>query len=185
MPSLSPRTNPSKNPNGKPSLNPSLVPSLSPSSNLSVNPNGTAGINPFLVPSLSPSTNPSERPSCLLEYEYMRLQRIKRNQQARLAELELLVPLAPRTKTNRSKHVAMQDDVVRRVQPKRNVKTPYLVTRRILMTLSSARERIPSIRPTQERRTLSARECITSITRTRRITAQAALIIMTRTTRRS
>jgi hypothetical protein len=136
------------------------------------------------VPSLSPSTNPSERPSCLLEYEYMRLQRIKRNQ-ARLAELELLVPLAPRTKTNRCKHVAMQDDVVRRVQPKRNVKTPYLVTRRILMTLSSARERIPSIRPTQERRTLSARECITSITRTRRITAPAALIMMTRTTRRS
>ena len=185
MPSLSPRTNPSKNPNGKPSLNPSLVPSLSPSSNLSVNPNGTAGINPFLVPSLSPSTNPSERPSCLLEYEYMRLQRIKRNQ-ARLTELELLVPLAPRTKTNRSKHVAMQDDVVRRVQPKRNVKTPYLVTRRILMrTLSSARERIQSIRPTQERRTLSARECITSITRTKRSTAPAALIMMTRTTRRS
>ena len=168
-----------------PVLSPSLVPSLSPSFNPSENPNGTTDINPSLVPSLNPSSNPSESPSCLSEYECMRLRKIKRNE-ARLAELELLVPLAPRTKTNRSKHVAMQDDVVRRVQPKRNVKTPYLVTRRILMrTLSSARERIQSIRPTQERRTLSARECITSITRTKRSTAPAALIMMTRTTRRS
>jgi hypothetical protein len=51
----------------------------------------------------------------------MRQQRMKRNE-AKLAELGLLVPLAPRTKTNRRKCVAMQDDVVRWVQPKCNVK---------------------------------------------------------------
>ena len=53
----------------------------------------------------------------------MRQQKIKRNK-AKLAELGLLVPLAPRTKTNRKKREAMQDDVVRRVQPKRYVKIP-------------------------------------------------------------
>ena len=46
----------------------------------------------------------------------MRQQKIKRNKE-KLAELGLLVP-------NRKKHEAMQDDVVRRVQPKHNVKTP-------------------------------------------------------------
>jgi hypothetical protein len=53
----------------------------------------------------------------------MRLRKIKRNE-ARLAELGLLVPLAPRSKTNRRKSVVMQDDVGRRVQSKRNVSTP-------------------------------------------------------------
>ena len=38
----------------------------------------------------------------------MRQQRIKRNE-AKLAELGLLVALAPRTNTNRRKHVVMQD----------------------------------------------------------------------------
>jgi len=38
----------------------------------------------------------------------MRQQRIKRNE-AKLAELGLLVALAPRTSTNRRKHVVMQD----------------------------------------------------------------------------
>ena len=40
-----------------------------------------------------------------------------------MAELGLLVPLAPRSKPNRRKRVAMQDDVFRRVQPKHNVST--------------------------------------------------------------
>jgi hypothetical protein len=106
-----------------PVLSPSLVPSLSPSFNPSENPNGTTDINPSLVPSLNPSSNPSESPSCLSEYECMRLRKIKRNE-ARLVELGLLVPLAPRSKTNRRKRVVMQDDVGRRVQSKRNVSTP-------------------------------------------------------------
>jgi hypothetical protein len=52
----------------------------------------------------------------------MRQQRIIRNE-AKLAELGL-VPLAPRTKTNRRKHVGMQDDVVRQDQPKCNLQIP-------------------------------------------------------------
>ena len=85
--------------------------------------NGTLGLNPSLVPSISQSTNPLESPSCLSEYECMRQQRIKRSE-AKLAQLGLLVPPAPKTKTNRLKHVVMQDDVERRVQPKHNVKIP-------------------------------------------------------------
>ncbi len=50
-------------------------------------------------------------------------QRIKRNE-VKLAELGLLVPLAPRTKTNRRISVAVQDDIVRPVQPKRSVRIP-------------------------------------------------------------
>ena len=41
-----------------------------------------------------------------------------------MEELGLMVPLAPRKNTKRRKRLAMQDDVVRRVQPKHNVSTP-------------------------------------------------------------
>ena len=41
-----------------------------------------------------------------------------------MEELGLLVPLTPRKNTKRRKRLAMQDDVVRRVQPKHNVSTP-------------------------------------------------------------
>ena len=41
-----------------------------------------------------------------------------------MAKLGLLAPLAPRNNTKRRKGVTMQDDIVRRDQPKRNVSTP-------------------------------------------------------------
>jgi len=99
--------------------NESLEPILRPSINLSKNPNDKLSPNPSLVP----SPNPSKYPCSLSEYECMSQQKIKKNK-ANLAELGLLVPLAPRTKTNRKKREAMQDDVVRQVQPKRNIKIP-------------------------------------------------------------
>jgi len=62
------------------------------------------------------------------EYELMHLQRVHRNN-ARLASLGLLAPMTSATtlstdRSNRKKHAAPQDDVVRRVQPKCNAKLP-------------------------------------------------------------
>ena len=95
-----------------------------------------------------------------------------------MAELVLLDPLAPRTKTNRRTCVVMQDDVVRWVQPKHNVK--------ILTSNKNLDDPVISKRTlTWERRTLSAREYVALNTRTRRSTSPAAPIVMTRTTRTS
>ena len=177
MPSWSPGQTLSTSFNQSDSLNASLVPSLSPSTNLSKNLNGMPGLNPSLVPSLSPSTNPSKSPSCLSEYECIRLQRNKRNE-ATLAELGLLDPLAPRTKTNRRTCVVMQDDVVRQVQPKHNVKN--------LTSNKNLDDPVISKRTlTWERRTLSAREYVTLNTRMWWSTSPAAPIVTTRTTRTS
>ena len=93
------------------------------------------------------------------EYEVLRLQRIHRNN-VKLASLGLLGGMTSTTspsadRTYRKKLVALQGDFVRRVQPNCNVFKPHLT--RILVTLSSARERVPSILLTGERRILSAR----------------------------
>jgi hypothetical protein len=62
------------------------------------------------------------------EYELRRMQRVHRNN-ARLASLGLLGGMTSATtlsshRSNRNKRVASQDDVERRVQPKRNAKLP-------------------------------------------------------------
>jgi hypothetical protein len=83
----------------------------------------------------------------------------------------------------RRKCVAIQDDVVRRVQPKCDVKIPTSYKDLDDPVIS----RDPSSLLAQERRTLSARESVSSNMRTRRSTAPAPAtpIIMIRTTRLS
>jgi hypothetical protein len=96
------------------------------------------------------------------EYEVLRLRKIRMNN-AKLASLGLLggmtsnaTPSADRTnRKKRVKRVATQGDFVRRVQPNAMYLNQHLT--RILMTLSSARECVPSILQKQERRILSAR----------------------------
>ena len=89
------------------------------------------------------------------EYEVLRLQRIHRNN-VKLASLGLLGGITPATfpsadRTNRKKRMASQGEF--------NQTAMYLNQHltRILVTLSSARERVPSILLTGERRILSAR----------------------------
>ena len=85
------------------------------------------------------------------EYKLMRLQRVHRNN-ANLASLGLLTPMMSATtlssdRSNRKKRAASQDDIVRRVQLKRNAKQP-----------TSYKDLDDHVILTQERRTLSARE---------------------------
>ena len=155
-PSVIPSSNPSKNP-GKINHTPSLVLSLVPSSNPSENP-GKIHHNLSLVPSLVPSSNPnpSENPGSLSEYECLQLRNIQRNK-ARMATLGLLVPLAPRKNTKRRKHVAMREDVVRRVQPKRKVSIPSsykdladpVIKRKLPVHCPDAGEAVPVSKRTQ------------------------------------
>ena len=99
-------------------------------------------------------------------YELLRLWRIRRNE-AKLASLGLRRGMTSAASPssdcpNRKKCAAPQDDVERRVQPKRNAKKRHLTG--FLTTMSSTGELDPSILLTRERKTLSARECVRTVT---------------------
>ena len=80
-----------------------------------------------------------------------------------MTELGLLVPLAPRKKnTTRRKCVAMQDDVVKRVQPICNISTP--ASYKDLSDPVISKRHVPLILLMWKRRTLSATERVASIT---------------------
>ena len=113
-----------------------------------------APILPWWQASVQVSIWGPENPSGLSEYECLRLRNVKWNE-ARMTELGLLVPLAPRKNTKIRKCVAMQDDVVKRVQPKsyKDLAAPVISKRHVL-----------SILLMQKRRKLSATERVTSIT---------------------
>ena len=138
--SLSPSTNPSENPNGKPDPNPSLVPSLNPSSN----PLDSSSLMPLPRDDEDDDNNDDDDEiedgeednddfdlidvEGMSKYKVLCLRKIRRNE-VRLASLGFLGGMSSAAspssnRPNRKKRVATQDDVVKRVQPKRNVKIP-------------------------------------------------------------